>query len=690
VVVDPEGHLFFSTGADGMGPWMARAPTGATEYSPPFRRRICARLLFAPIRRPWFLPHLEPATAFRRQLAGAVGGPDVAPHGRLGPEHHRQLSDPRLAAAKREPYIATLRGWGVETGFLGLPDVFAEDLRKRWTPPPRSNAPAQDDPWLIGYFIANEPPWPGRETEIVSAILQAPASPIQSEAKKFLAGGDTPERRREFVNHAIEKFLDTVNAAIHRHDPNHLNLGIRFGSRPSEAMLRASRGFDVFSMNSYGYEVNRQNVEAAYRVTQKPVLIGEFHFGTPGRGLAAGLLQTKNQEERGVAYRYYVENAAANPPSSASIGSSGRRAEHRPDGRGELQHRPGRCHRPALRGLIEAMKATHKRLLEVHFRQGAAGPPPGPREMKTGSSAMKRQPARDFLARRVVTALLCAMPFLAAAGASSVKVTEEDIVIPLILAGDPEPNPMFYFGRNSQGAAGRVYPYPLYDSLTHVKTNKTYRIVWLENEYLRIGILPDIGGRLFEAVDKSNGYNFIYRQHVIKPALIGLIGAWISGGIEWNIPHHHRASTFLPAQYRVETKRRRRGTVWVGELELRQRMRWAVGYTLHPGKSYLECSVRVLNRTPFPNTMLCFANVAVSVNSNYQVIYPPGTQYVTYHGKREFASWPVATGRYSGADFGAGTDVSWYSNHFPPTPCSPGITRTTFSPATTTANRPAS
>jgi tetratricopeptide (TPR) repeat protein len=277
---------------------------------------------------------------------------------------------------------------------------------------------------------------------------------------------------------------------------------------------------------------------------------------------------------------------------------------------------------------------------------------------------MKRQPARDFLARRVVTALLCAMPFLAAAGASSVKVTEEDIVIPTYLAGDPEPNPMFYFGRNSQGAAGRVYPYPLYDSLTHVKTNKTYRIVWLENEYLRIGILPDIGGRLFEAVDKSNGYNFIYRQHVIKPALIGLIGAWISGGIEWNIPHHHRASTFLPAQYRVETNAGGGGTVWVGELELRQRMRWAVGYTLHPGKSYLECSVRVLNRTPFPNTMLCFANVAVSVNSNYQVIYPPGTQYVTYHGKREFASWPVATGRYSGADFGAGTDVSWYSNHF--------------------------
>ncbi|MGA2540592.1 MAG: DUF5107 domain-containing protein [Verrucomicrobiota bacterium] len=246
---------------------------------------------------------------------------------------------------------------------------------------------------------------------------------------------------------------------------------------------------------------------------------------------------------------------------------------------------------------------------------------------------------------------------------SSVSAAEQDLVIPTYLAGDPEPNPMFYFGRNSQGAEGRVYPYPLYDSLTHVKTNKTYRIVWLENEYLRIGILPEIGGRLFEAVDKSNGYNFIYRQHVIKPALIGLIGAWISGGIEWNIPHHHRASTFLPVQHSIETNADGGRTVWVGELELRQRMRWAVGYTLHPGKSYLECSVRILNRTPFPNTMLCFANVAVSANDNYQVIYPPSTQYVTYHGKNQFASWPIATGYYSGANFGNGTDVSWYSNH---------------------------
>jgi tetratricopeptide (TPR) repeat protein len=222
---------------------------------------------------------------------------------------------------------------------------------------------------------------------------------------------------------------------------------------------------------------------------------------------------------------------------------------------------------------------------------------------------------------------------------------------------------MFYFGQGSQGAEGRVYPYPLYDTLTNVKSNKAYRIIYLENEYLKIGILPEVGGRLFEGIDKSNGYNFIYRQHVIKPALIGLIGAWISGGIEWNIPHHHRATTFLPVQSRVQENADGSRTVWVGELEVRHRMRWAVGYTLRPGKSYLECSVRIINRTPVVNTMLCFANVAVHVNEQYQVIYPPHTQFVTFHSKHEFTTWPIATTRYAGADFTKGVDVSWYSNH---------------------------
>ena len=252
---------------------------------------------------------------------------------------------------------------------------------------------------------------------------------------------------------------------------------------------------------------------------------------------------------------------------------------------------------------------------------------------------------------------------LKAPAARGVRMWEDDIVLPTYAIGEPEPNPIFYFGKQSQGAQGRVYPYPLYDNLTSKKVDRKYRIAYLENEFVRIGILPEIGGRLFEAVDKTNNYDFIYRQHVIKPALIGLIGAWISGGIEWNVPHHHRATSALPVQYKLEDGADGSKTIWVGELEVRTRMRWAVGYTLRPGKSYLEAKVRILNRTPVVETMLCFANVAVHVNENYQTIYPPGTQFGTYHSKKQFTEWPVSHQRYSGADFTQGVDISWYKNH---------------------------
>jgi len=238
-------------------------------------------------------------------------------------------------------------------------------------------------------------------------------------------------------------------------------------------------------------------------------------------------------------------------------------------------------------------------------------------------------------------------------GQSAVSVREVDEVIPTYLAGPPDPNPMFFFGKGSQGAEGRIYPYPLYDNLTNKKSDKTYHLIYLENEYIKISVLPEIGGRLFSAVDKTNNYDFVYHQHVIKPALIGLIGAWISGGIEWNIPHHHRASTFLPVQYSIEERPDGSKTVWVGELEVRQRMRWAVGYTLRPGSSVLECSMRIINRTDVENTMLCFANIAVGPNDDYQVIYPPSTQWSTGHSKRAFQPWPVTNG----------VDVSWYKNN---------------------------
>jgi len=266
---------------------------------------------------------------------------------------------------------------------------------------------------------------------------------------------------------------------------------------------------------------------------------------------------------------------------------------------------------------------------------------------------MRSQIRFSALVALCVVFLAASVP-LAAADASGVKVWETTMVIPTYMAGDPEPNPMFYFGRQSQGAQAPVYPYPMWDILTGKKADKTYKIVYLENEYLRIGILPEIGGRILEGVDKTNNYNFIYRQHVVKPTLISIIGAWISGGVEWNINHHHRPTSFLPVQYKVEENADGSKTVWIGELEVRQRMRWAVGYTLRPGRSYFEASLRILNRTPEVNTMLCFANVAVHANDDYQVIFPPSTQIGTGHSKREFTRWPIND---------QGVDLSRWKSH---------------------------
>ena len=251
---------------------------------------------------------------------------------------------------------------------------------------------------------------------------------------------------------------------------------------------------------------------------------------------------------------------------------------------------------------------------------------------------------------------------------STVKIYEEPLVIPTYQVGEPDPNPRFYTGRTYQGAQGRAYPYPMQDVLTDSRRDKTYKAVYLENEYVQICVLPEIGGRVFSALDKTNNYDFLYRQHVIKPALIGMLGAWISGGIEWCIPHHHRATTFMPVDYTLQENPDGSKTVWVGEIELRHRMKWIIGITVYPEKSYMEATIKIINRTPFVNSILCWANVAVHANQDYQVIFPPGTEYATYHSKNQFARWPISHEFYSGVNYTKGVDLSWWKNH--PSPMS--------------------
>lgn len=253
------------------------------------------------------------------------------------------------------------------------------------------------------------------------------------------------------------------------------------------------------------------------------------------------------------------------------------------------------------------------------------------------------------------------------AGGGEVKIWEGPITIPTYLTEAPEVNPIFYTPANYQGAQRHVYPYPNIDKLTDEKVDKTYTGLFLENEYIRLCILPEIGGRLYIAMDKTNGYNFIYHNQVIKPALIGMAGAWISGGIEWNIPHHHRVSTFMPVDYTLTENPDGSKTIWVGEYEKRHQTKWEVGLTLYPGKAYVQTDIRLFNVTPVVKSFLIWANPAVHANENYQVIFPPDVEKAVFHSKVEFTDWPVSKQYYRGIDFTEGVDLSWWKNTTSPT-----------------------
>jgi tetratricopeptide (TPR) repeat protein len=243
-----------------------------------------------------------------------------------------------------------------------------------------------------------------------------------------------------------------------------------------------------------------------------------------------------------------------------------------------------------------------------------------------------------------------------------VVLREESLELPTYRLGPPEDHPVFFDGRSYQGAKGPVYPYPLLDKLGTSSAPQAWRAVRLENEYLQVVVLPEIGGRIFTALDKTNGYDFFYRQHVIKPALIGMAGAWISGGVEWNVFHHHRVTSFMPVECTFQEHPDGSKTVWIGETELRHRMRWVIGLTLRPGRSTLEATLRFFNRTDLPHSFLYFANPAVAVNDRYQVIFPPRTEWAASHTKDQFVDWPVGRRGYNGVDY-RGVDLSWIRNH---------------------------
>ncbi|KAA6462019.1 DUF5107 domain-containing protein [Acidobacteria bacterium AB60] len=265
-----------------------------------------------------------------------------------------------------------------------------------------------------------------------------------------------------------------------------------------------------------------------------------------------------------------------------------------------------------------------------------------------------------------------------------VKAWEQEVEILTYEAGSPERNPMFLERRVYQGSSGKVYPLPFIDRIATNPAPRSWKALHLENDFLRIMILPEIGGRIHVGYDKTTGYDFFYRQNVIKPALVGLAGPWISGGVEFNWPQHHRPATFLAVTTEIEEESDGSMTIWCSDHDPLQRLKGMHGVCLRPGRRLLELKVRLYNRTPFTQTFLWWANAATRVHEQYQSFFPSDVRFVADHARRAITSFPRSGGSYYGIDYGTRArhgvpddemprhfvpngqyppdDLSWYAN----------------------------
>jgi hypothetical protein len=215
------------------------------------------------------------------------------------------------------PYTLQLRNLAMDGNLMGLADVYAPGFATNMDASMKSYLPEnKDNPWVVGYFVGNEPSWLGQEARLCDLILAGEDRPIKVELQKYLQDGNTPEHKKQFIYKTFNTFLQTVKTTMKRYDANHLNLGIRFGNlnELDEQLIEICRNaFDILSFNCYDLKPNQDMMDRALRLTDKPMIIGEYHFGTVDRGMAQSLWQVESPQQRGIAYRYYTEQAYAHP-----------------------------------------------------------------------------------------------------------------------------------------------------------------------------------------------------------------------------------------------------------------------------------------------------------------------------------------------------------------------------------------
>ncbi|MDD6683865.1 MAG: DUF5107 domain-containing protein [Clostridiales bacterium] len=245
----------------------------------------------------------------------------------------------------------------------------------------------------------------------------------------------------------------------------------------------------------------------------------------------------------------------------------------------------------------------------------------------------------------------------------AVEMKRFPMMIPTYEPAAPLDLPMFFEKKAYQGAEGRVYPIPYADRLSNQPVEKYWDAVVLRNEHIEVTLLPQIGGKIHGAKDLHNGYEFIYQNVVIKPAMVGLAGPWVSGGVEFNWPQHHRPTTFMPLEATLRENADGSKSCLMGEADPFNRMRAQVAITVYPGSSVVEAKATVYNRTDRPLPFMWWNNLAVRVHEKYKACFPPDVEWGNDHDRRAVISFPEMKGIYHTArpfDYGAGTDVTWF------------------------------
>ena len=227
-------------------------------------------------------------------------------------------SQKELERAGRKAFTCTMNPACVDGGLFGLGDPYELDFEEKLSASLRPlMTEYRDNPWLIGYYVGNEPTWVGAEQRVCEALLNGRDRAMKTAFKQYLqAYGDTPETRISFVYDTFDRYLAAVKRLQLRYDPHHMNLGYRFGDirAVNERVARiCAKYFDVMSFNFYAIKPDHHIMDRLLAWTNLPMIIGEFHFGAIDRGMGQSLFQVRDQAERGKAYRNYVETGFSHP-----------------------------------------------------------------------------------------------------------------------------------------------------------------------------------------------------------------------------------------------------------------------------------------------------------------------------------------------------------------------------------------